>query len=65
MKIPFLRERIDMSSYESVRRHATILPSAEAAWPIRGNGQLLTLEERQARLERMRARRASAFGDEA
>jgi hypothetical protein len=64
MKIPFLRERIDMSSYESLRKHATIVRSAEAAWPIRGNGKLRSHEESMAMLERMRRHRAAAFGED-
>jgi hypothetical protein len=64
MKIPFLSQRIDMSSYESVRRHATYLPSAEAAWPIRGDGTLRSHEESMAKLERMRRHRAAAYPED-
>jgi hypothetical protein len=59
MNFPFFPRRIDLNDYESVRKHATYLPSAEAAWPIREeNGKLPTSEELEAELATLRRSKA-------
>jgi hypothetical protein len=65
MRIPFFNKYpVDLNDQKSVRENATYLPSAEAAWPIRGNGRLMTGAELDARVERMRRNRARAFGED-
>jgi hypothetical protein len=64
MNFPFWFRNIDLNDYESVRKHATYLPSAEAAWPIRKVG-FMTPEERLAKRERVRRLRAYMYRDEA
>jgi hypothetical protein len=64
MNFPFWFRNIDLNDYESVRKHATYLPSAEAAWPIRKVG-FRTPEERLAKRERVRRLRAYMYRDEA
>jgi hypothetical protein len=63
MNFPFWFRNIDLNDYESVRKHATYLPSAEAAWPIRKVG-FSSPEERAARLERARRLRSYAYPEE-
>lgn len=59
MRFSFItRKARDESDLARIRRRATRVGSAEAAWPLRGGGR--TVEENRAALERIRRLRAAS-----